>query len=325
MKTELGKDSTGRQREGLRSTWVFNESQVEVTQTVEIVPGDLSRCLDTCLVRYTLHNKDRMAHDVGLRFLLDTYIGANDGVPFSIPGDAKLCDTKLSFDTPDKVPDYIQAVEKKLADPGTVARLQFHVGDRLQAPDRVTVGGWPNSILGQLKIPRAAGEWTRWEVPLVSMKEVQRVKVPGKTFLADSAVVIYWKDKPLAPGERRDVGFKYGLGSLTSKDGKLALQVSNLLVRNRELTLTALVHHPADGETVTLHLPANKGFELVGNRADQLVPKVPAGSAQPISPVTWRIKAGKAGSFVLVVRSSTGVTQELRIRINRSVPLDVLD
>ena len=37
------------------------------------------------MVRYQIENKDTQNHKVGLRFLLDTYIGANDGVPFTIP------------------------------------------------------------------------------------------------------------------------------------------------------------------------------------------------------------------------------------------------
>ena len=50
------------------------------------MPGEQSRRLDTCLVRYVIENTDVRSHRVGLRFMLDTFIGANDGVPFTIPG-----------------------------------------------------------------------------------------------------------------------------------------------------------------------------------------------------------------------------------------------
>ena len=39
------------------------------------------RPLDTCLVKYKVENRDKSTHQVGLRVLLDTYIGENDGVP----------------------------------------------------------------------------------------------------------------------------------------------------------------------------------------------------------------------------------------------------
>ena len=72
------------------------------------------RLLDTCLVRYVIYQQGRtIGHKVGLRFLLDTYIGANDGVPFTIPGDKDLCDTYKDFDKPDKVPDFISALETR--------------------------------------------------------------------------------------------------------------------------------------------------------------------------------------------------------------------
>ena len=85
-----------------------------MTQFVEVVPGEQSRLLDTCLVRYVIENQDGAAHTVGIRFLLDTYIGSNDGVPFTIPGAANLCDTQMEFNSTAEVPDFIQALEGNL-------------------------------------------------------------------------------------------------------------------------------------------------------------------------------------------------------------------
>ena len=57
-----------------------------VTQHVELVYGEQSQKLDTCLVWYKVENYGTAEHKVGVRVMLDTYIGANDGVPFVIPG-----------------------------------------------------------------------------------------------------------------------------------------------------------------------------------------------------------------------------------------------
>ena len=97
-----------------------------MTQVVEIIPGQAivngKRLLDTCLVRFRIENKDNKPHSVGFRFLLDTYIGANDGVPFYIPGDNVLVTDKHEF-AGNKVPNFLQAQELPALDkPGTVAR-----------------------------------------------------------------------------------------------------------------------------------------------------------------------------------------------------------
>src|SRR5262249_15404581 len=133
FETRLGKDASGRERDGYRSVWSYDDRHVDVTQTVEVVPGQTSRLLDTCLVRYRIENHDRDSHRVGLRFLLDTYIGTNDGVPFTLPGSTELCDTMHEFNTPDNVPDFIQAQEREsLANPGTVANVQLRLGGRIE-------------------------------------------------------------------------------------------------------------------------------------------------------------------------------------------------
>ena len=224
------------------STWVARRFDGKVTQEVEIVPGTQSRRLDTCLVRYILKNMDNRAHRVGIRFMLDTYIGANDGVPFTIPGASDLCDTKMKFDTAAKVPDFIQALEKDdLRNPGTVAYLQFRIGKNVESPERVLLGGWPNPELQKIGIRTARAQLTGWEVPFISIKERVKDRVAN-----DSAVTMYWKEQTLEPGKTRTVGFTYGLGNVDAREsgGHLLLTVGGRLVRHGEFTLTALVHDP---------------------------------------------------------------------------------
>src|SRR5581483_5883171 len=89
----LGKDDQGQERLGERCTWLLEGGKVTITQQAEIIVSEQTGLKDTCLVRYTIANGDDRPRTVGLRYLLDTYIGANDGVPFTIPGDKRLCDT----------------------------------------------------------------------------------------------------------------------------------------------------------------------------------------------------------------------------------------
>jgi hypothetical protein len=311
MQAKLQGETAGYPRDGLASVWQVPSSKIRVTQEVEIVPGAQSRRLDTCLVRYVLENRDSKAHNVGIRFMLDTFIGANDGVPFTIPGASGLCDTKAEFKTPEEVPDFIQALEHDdPRDPGTVAYLQFRIGKNVESPSRVTLGGWPNPELQHIGIRGARAQLTGWNVPYVSIKE--RV---GNRVANDSAVTIYWNERELPPNETRTVGFTYGLGNVdtTESGGHLLLTVGGRLVRNGEFTLTAVVHDPQPGEKLTLDLPS--GFSRVEGGAEQNVPPLPPGATRKDSPVTWRLRAGDDGKYELAVRSSSGARQKLPIII----------
>jgi hypothetical protein len=126
---------------------------------------------------------------------------------------------------------------------------------------------------------------------------------------------MYWNDQPLEPGEKREVGFTYGLGTVASSEGggRLALTVGGRLVARGEFTLTALVHDPQPGEKLTLILPP--GFSLVEGEETQSVPPLPAESTQRNSPVSWRIKAAGDGSYKLEVKSNNGAKQTQPIRI----------
>jgi len=325
QEVSLGKES-GRERDGKESIWMLKDPKVRVTQHIEIVPGEpgpgeTQRRLNTCLVSYTLTNEDNKPHRVGIRFLLDTFIGANDGVPFTIPGDSALCDTMKEFRTPAEVPDYIQALENEdLRNPGTVAHLQFRLGKQLEAPSRVLLGRWPDISLQRYPpgYPQAKAQNTLWEVPLVSMRSLQfREDGQNKRIPPDSAVTMYWPEQDLSASATRKVGVSYGLGQVSGSEsgGKLLLTVGGRLVRGGEFTVTALVNvnNPTPGETLTLELPS--GLRIAQGAAQQAVPRVDVGSTRSMSPVTWKVIADRDGKYQITVKSSTGISQSLAITI----------
>jgi hypothetical protein len=317
QKKALGKDATGRQRIGVESVWEYEKEHVSVTQIVEIVPGPQSNLLDTCLIHYRITNEDTVPHRVGLRFMLDTYIGANDGVPFLIPGETELCDTQKEFPTADTIPDFIQACEHEdLAHPGTIARIGLKLSG-LEPPTRVTLGAWPNLELRKLN-KRCDQEKTRWDVPVLPIKAIKEIDPSAQP---DSAVAIYWNDKDIEPGESRDVGFTYGLATVSGNEskGRLALTAGGSFAPGGEFTVTAYVSNPTSGQTVTLNLP--QGFDFISGAATQKVPPVPANAASRNSPVTWKVRAAKqAGEYQLRGSTSNGDTQSLKIQIKVPVP-----
>lgn len=312
---QKGKWIAAPKKEKYRVTafWLFDDPKIQVVQKVELIPGEpvyeggeYKRLLDTCLVRYEITNKGTQPHKVGLRFLLDTLIGQNDGVPFTVAGMPDLVDKCKDFSKPGEVPDFIQALEEPdLKNPGTVALLNLKVGGDLEPPGRVSLTRWPGPA--NLSV---------YEVRVEPMDEEGRQKAP-----ADSAAVLYWEDKDLAVGATRKIGFSYGLGSVaTGSTGQLGITVGGALSVGGELTVVGLVGNPQPHQTLRLEMQPDKGLALLETTpAQQLVPPAQKiGVSIRPSPVSWRLRATEAGQYKLRVISSTGEAQERTITIKKS-------
>jgi hypothetical protein len=298
---------------GKKSVWLYTDSrgqtkvQVQVTQLVELIPGEpvedprnkskLKRYLDTVRVRYLIENKGSDDAQVGLRMLLDTMIGDNDGVPFTVPGRSGLVGKMAEFPTAKEVPDFIQVLENAdLKNPGVVAFLNLKLGGTVEPPSRVLLTQWPGRTM----------PLDRWEIPLRPFN--------GADPEPDSAVVMYWNEQPVKAGATREVGFSYGRGTLSVSTNKhLGISVGGSFTPGGSMTVVALVNEPAKGETLELKLP--HGLKLISDSAKQTVPPVPEGAQAQQSPVTWHIQAEREGTFTFEIISSTNVTQKKSITI----------
>jgi hypothetical protein len=256
-------------------------SDLFITQYVFLVPtgGDV---LDACLVVYKLENKSKAVDQtVGIRFLLDTYIGGNDGVPFTVPGRSEFVTTKEEFKGA-QVPSFVEAVEKEddPKDPGTVARLGLK---------GVQVPGFPKfDDISRLVICQYPGNpQAAWELPFVS------IDVPTDKGKKDSCAVIYWEDKEIKNGGgTRYVGFTYGLGSVNLEAGsQLALSVPGVVSPGKVFDIIAYVYDATEGQEVKLELP--DGLELVG---DEKVAKKVEKTAKRVA-VSWKVRATKTGTI----------------------------
>jgi len=298
---KLPPDPARQARERSQSIW--EAAGVRVTQTLEIVPGrqpvevakDVrKRLFDTCVVRYLLENTDGKPHKIGLRLQIDTLIGNNDGVPFIVPGFPDLVTKFKDFPTLAEVPEFVQALEKPdLRNPGTVAHLTLRFPG-LEPPGRLSLTNW-------------AGADAPWDVPL-------------RDIGGDSAAVLYWPERELGAGAKRELGFAYGLSSLATVGGgtKLALNVEGRFQVGRVFTVLAYVHNPVPGEKLSLILP--DGLELAGGRTHEPAPPLPPGVREGNSLLTWKITARQSGVFQLVVRSSAGSEERRSVTIAAAPP-----
>jgi hypothetical protein len=300
QEAKLGLDAQGKNRLGRKSIWLYPDQQVEVTQTVEIMAGSVTGKMDTCRVQYRVENQGQKERGVGLRFLLDTYIGSNDGAPFIVPFQKELCEKEMVFDDPAKIPPAVFALEKmKLNEPGVVAQLVLKTLEKMEPPVRVTLGGWPDE---RTKSPGAKSGLTLWNVPVLPIDRQD-----------DSAAVLYWAEKKMKPGEKREVGFTYGLGLFSGEEtGKLGFFVWGEPRIDGELVVLALVGDAKKGQT--LSLKKSDAYEIIKGSAEQEV-SLPGADSFRFSPATWQVRLKQKGPAVLRVESSTGVWHEQKLEI----------
>ncbi len=287
-----------------QSTWTVGADAkgnggLRFHQILEVVPGQAvtvggapRRQLDTVLVRWVFDNQDTRRHKLGLRLHLDTLIGSNDGVPFTVPGRPGLVSTSADFAQPKDVPDFVQALEvPNLQNPGTVTHLTAKVGGKIEPPERL-------SLTCQQFWGFGFDPIRNWDYPIEDMRN-------------DSAVVLYWPDKDLAIGAKRVVGFAYGLGQIASTD-KLGITLGGSFEPGQSFTVTAYVEKPQPGQTLRLELPDGLG------RLDGIATQPVAQAAtSDTSLVSWKVQVVRTGTFRLAVHSSTGQYQAKTLTIAR--------
>jgi hypothetical protein len=253
-------------------------------------------------VRYSIVNDAKETHKVGLRVMLDTFIGANDGSPFVIPGQPGLLQSMRRFSYKE-IPDYVQALEREdLANPGTVAHLGLK---GLRVPDSDIALEAPESML----ICRYPGnpevKWD-WEPEPINQDPDRK----------DSCVALYWTVQAMNPGERREMAFTYGLNAVSSNSGgQLGLTTGGSFKPGGEFTVTAYVKNPQDGQKARIALPKRLTL-LEGETAEKIVER-----AGEYSQVSWRVRAETVGTFSPIVSSGL-VQQTCTVRITEKGILD---
>ena len=284
----------------------FTKENILVTQHVEIVPGD-TRLLDTCLVYYTIHNYGDLPQKVGIRFLLDTFIGANDGVPFLIPGRRGFLTTMEEF--PQKnIPDYIEAVENPndVNDLGTVVRMGLK-GIRLPGVETIE----DIEIMRICRWPQNKDTRWAWEMEPIDFAPENK----------DSCVALYWAWREMNPGETRQMAFTYGLSKLEIGPGvkdappapsetAMALSVPSQISTNSEFVVTAYLWRTKPGQKATLNLP--EGLTLKEGESAEKALEDPGDKRVQVS---WRVKSGAKGTFKIQATSDKAKTKPREIEV----------
>lgn len=238
----------------LVSSWQLGP--ILVTQTLSFTRSITSGLMDTAKIEYKLVNTDVVSHMVGLRLVLDTMLGQNDGAPFRLSDRAILTDTVFYSH---EMPAFWQAFDS-LSNPQVISQGTL-IGGEVTPPNRVYFSNW-GSIADGL-----------WDFNYQPGRDFMR----AGEFELDSAIALYWDQQPLRPNESRTYVAYYGLGGVTITPGELSVALTapwqvKADQRHREtLTIVAYIENTGKGEardvTATLRLP--EGLELL-NAGDSL-------------------------------------------------------
>lgn len=263
-----------------RSVWTFTKLQLIFTQTVAIHPNESTGEMDTVVVKYTFTNNSKAKIKVGMRTMIDTLIGNNDGAPFIIPNRPGLCDIQAVFSKAADVPGYIEVLENSdITNPGTVAKMGLINSSKygfFESPSAVILSNWP-------------GSGAAWAYPIEPIG-------------GDSAVGLYWNEQLLDPGKSREMGYTYGLTQIKAVADRLAVSADVAVAVNKRFSVTAFLGRKAQGTTVSINLP--DGVKLLPGSAAQQRVVIPPNRS--FTQVSWLLVGSQAGAKTIRVRLSDG-------------------
>jgi hypothetical protein len=259
------------------------------------VLGTATNTYDTLRIEYILENTDISPHQAGARIMIDTLIGNNDGVPFSVPTISGITDRATDL-TGSKIPDFIQVLENaNLTKPGVIVNLTLRGGEATP-PERVLITGWYGGNMPWDFLADAGGV--------------------GASLRQDSAIGLFYPTQELRPGEKRSIVAFYGLGKVSTSDPKnpdLGLSISSPRVQvGTSFWVIARISNPKSGQRVQLHLPPE--LQVVEGDITQNVE--PAAGAN-FTTRSWLVKAvaPSAGAEITMALEPGGITAKEKVVI----------
>ncbi|NQY73470.1 MAG: hypothetical protein HRT90_01765 [Candidatus Margulisbacteria bacterium] len=283
-----------------------------VTQTLSFFRNPQTRVKDMALISYTVDNKGNQEKKIGVRIMMDTQLGSNDGAPFRIGSMAVESETKFQDST---IQDFWQTFDN-LASPNVIAQGTLSLKDaHILAPNRMYLVNW-----GTL----ADHPWD------FTFKEGNSFVRTGETE-KDTSLALYWDPISVASKTKRTVKTLYGLGGLTLSPGELSLGLSSpseiVETSKNDILVVGYVYN-AGGFTskntyATLTIP--DGFEVIQGQAKQNIGDIPPGSSKQIA-VKLALKGAKKGihHFKLDVISTTLDANNISRNIDVLGPPDLL-
>ncbi len=279
LKGEFGKVVTQNiTPEGIVTECDFND--VRVIQKLSFYRNPNSRVRDSALISYTVKNLGDAPHKIGVRLMLDTKLGANDGAPFRIG--TKAFESEARFSQAE-LQDYWQTFDS-LTSPNVMAQGTLR-GEGLTPPDRMFLVNW-----GTLS-----------DYPWEFNYEEGRSFVRAGELEKDTALALYWDEREVAAGSHYSVKTLYGMASLTLAPGALSLGLAApgeaYFNSKQELLIVGYVSntggYDSTNTVATFDLP--NGFRVVNGSLKENIGRLAAGQTRQL-PLKVVVSGASAGT-----------------------------
>lgn len=227
----------------LISTMIFDQYGIIVKQILSLEMNTNTGRDDMVKINYEVTNIGSANHEVGIRIMMDTMLGYNDGAPFRISGYGNI--TTETEMTGAYVPQYWQAFDK-LDNPTIVASGMLY-NTFNERPDKIQFAAWP-WIYG-----------TGWDYQVE----------PGYDITNDSAVALYYNPRTFAPGATNNFATYYGIGDFRTmedpEDLLIGVTAPQIMIPNPDIS-----NYYSNPYTITCYLKNNTP-NIITNAAATLV------------------------------------------------------
>ena len=263
-------DVDSRQSENLDET-VRSIAGVEIKQILTPVENPMTGRDDIVQIRYECRNTTSETKEVGVRVMLDTMLGDNDGAPFRVGEEQFTYEREY---VGDNIPSYWLCFDR-FDDPSvtSVGTLYTRASER---PDKVQFAYW-RTIRG-----------SSWDYRT------------NNRYMSDTAVAVYFDPTSLAPNATKSVTTYYGISETGHFDGILSMRAVRPAVlndggngdyENNPFNITVYVKNdgnaPLNNVKINLDLMGNDALELVEGEAKTIASLEPGKE----SAAQWTVRA----------------------------------
>jgi len=249
---------------------------VHVTQILQIINNATTGHKDTVQISYSAKNMTASAKSIGIRIMLDTMLGQNDGAPFKVPSLGTVTyERELSGNA---IPQFWQAFDDLTTPSVFAVGTLYKTGDI--KPDKI--------------------QFVDWQGIYYSLSSWDYTIDPSQLLTGDSAVAVYWNPKTVAAGETITVNTYYGVGYSDRGPGsggrgsRISIDANTFVVEvktkygnaisNANVTIEGIGNATTDTNGIarfTVHSPAQKKITVsaTGFQTTEVIRPVKRGSS----------------------------------------------
>jgi hypothetical protein len=282
---------------------------ITITQTLSFLRNPQTQVEDSALIEYEITNLSEQPHEVGLRMMLDTKLGSNDGAPFRIGSNSIT--SEVLFNKND-LENYWLTFDS-LSSPNVIAQgILKNEEFEILPPDTLILANWGSLVDNPWNFPYEKDR------PFIRKGELEK----------DTALALYWNPQMIEPNQTLTFKTAYGLGGITLSPGELSLGITapaKLYINSKQEILIMGYILNSGGfnsrETVvTFNLPEE--FEIIKGETTTTLAQLDAGETFQI-PLLVKIRPeAKAGKkrIQMDVSSSTIKSNNIEREITLIAP-----